>query len=430
MFLIAPLIVAALLGCVTTNPNVARYDNVRLYRFFIETEEQVQMLQNLESISDSYAFMGHARQMNQNLTVMISAHKIAEITELMSRYKLQGTVLLYNMQALIDEEQKWIMPKNTPPEDFNWSHYQHLDTINRWLDWQISRHSQLELIELSASFENRPLRGVKLFKNPTNSAVFVECGIHAREWISPASCTFILNELLTSGRPEVQGLTQNFNWIIFPVVNPDGYRYTFEGDRLWRKNTKPYGVCRGVDLNRNFGSDWNGPGASSDPCRYDFAGGSETSEPETQALVTFLRNGVDVYRIRTYFSIHSFSQLIMFPYGYTSERVRNYDDLVAIGHEGVAAIKRKHGKKYVSGALIETIYPSSGGSSDWVYAELDVPISYTFELRGAPDSNNMFLLPANEIIPTAEELLEAFIAMLQKATQLGYYTNNSVKEDL
>lgn len=94
MFLIAPLIVAVLLGCVTTDPSVARYDNVRLYRFFIETEEQVRMLQDLERISDSYAFMGHARQVNQNLTVMVSAQKVAEITELMSRYQLQGTVLV------------------------------------------------------------------------------------------------------------------------------------------------------------------------------------------------------------------------------------------------------------------------------------------------------------------------------------------------
>uniref|UniRef100_A0A182KB79 Zinc carboxypeptidase A 1 n=1 Tax=Anopheles christyi TaxID=43041 RepID=A0A182KB79_9DIPT len=397
----------------------ARYDHFRLYRVLIETQAQVEMLQQLEKQSDSYAFMGHARQPNQNLTIMVAPHKIAEITELLQRYELQGTILLYNMQELIDREQATIKPNTTRPEEFSWQFYHHLDTINEWLRWQVSRHPELELIELGASYENRTLYGVKLAKNPVNSGVFVECGIHAREWISPASCTFVLNELLTSNRPDIRQLADGFNWIIFPVVNPDGYRYTFEGDRLWRKNTQPYGVCRGVDLNRNFASDWNGPGASDDPCRYDFAGGSAASEPETRALVRFLEAHVQEWRIRTYFSVHSFSQLVMFPYGYRVDRVPNYDDLVAIGRKGVEAIERTHGVRYVSGAMIETIYPSSGDSVDWVYSALGVPVAYTFELRGPPDSTNMFVLPAEEIIPTAEELLAAFVAMLGDAAVDG-----------
>uniref|UniRef100_A0AAG5DUP9 Zinc carboxypeptidase A 1 n=1 Tax=Anopheles atroparvus TaxID=41427 RepID=A0AAG5DUP9_ANOAO len=414
----------------TPAPNVARYDHFRLYRVFIETQPQVAMLQQLEDRSDSYSFMGHARNVNQNLTIMVAPHKIAEITELLERYELQGTILLHNMQELIDTEQHSIKPKNTPPEDFNWLFYHHLTTINQWLQLQVNTYPYLELIRLNESYEHQSLIGVKLAKNPENTAIFVECGIHAREWISPASCTFVLNELLTSTRADVRYLADNFNWFIFPVVNPDGYRYTFEADRLWRKNTRPYGLCRGVDLNRNFASDWNGPGASADPCRYDFAGGSEASEPETQALAEFLRNNVAEQRIRTYFSIHSFSQLIMFPYGYTTDRAHNYDDLVAIGKKGAEAIENAHGKKYLSGAMIETIYPSSGDSVDWVYSALGIPVAYTFELRGPPDSTNMFVLPAKEIIPTAEELLAALIAMLQEATRQGYYANDKQKQEL
>ncbi|XP_058127314.1 zinc carboxypeptidase-like [Anopheles ziemanni] len=410
--------------------NLARYDHFRLYRLFIETELQVKILQQLEDRSDSYSFMGHARQVNQNLTIMVAPHKIAEITELLERFELQGTVLLYNMQELIDREQLTIKPKTTPPAEFNWQYYHHLTTINQWLQLQVNTYGYLELIPLDESYEHQQLVGVKLAKNPENTAIFLECGIHAREWISPASCTFVLNELLTSTRPDVRNLADNFNWFIFPVVNPDGYRYTFERDRLWRKNTRPYGLCLGVDLNRNFASDWNGPGASSDPCRYDFAGGSEVSEPETQALTKFLRANVAEQRIRTYFSIHSFSQLIMFPYGYTTERAHNYNDLVAIGKKGSKAIEDTHSKKYRSGAMIETIYPSSGDSVDWVYSALDIPIAYTFELRGAPDSTNMFVLPADEIIPTAEELLAALVAMLEEATRLGYYSTGGNKMEL
>ncbi|XP_058443710.1 zinc carboxypeptidase [Malaya genurostris] len=412
------------------NPNKARYDQFRIYRVFLETENQVELMQQLENRSDSYTFMGHARHTNQNLTIMVAPQKIAEITDLLERYNIKGSVLLYNIQALIDKEEFTIMPKGTGAEQFDWLHYFHLDTIHKWLDLQASKYSFVTVLPLQASYERNLIKGVKLSKKSGNTAVFVECGIHAREWISPAVCTYLLDQLLTSDAPEVRDLAENFDWFFFPVVNPDGYKYTFESDRLWRKNRAPYGMCRGVDLNRNFESDWNGIGASSDPCAYDFAGASAASEPETQVLQQFLKANAQSSRIRTYFSMHSFSQLIMFPYGYTADKVENYNDLKTIGEKGSEAIRATHGKQYVSGAMIETIYPSSGDSVDWAFAACDVPIAFTFELRGPPESTNMFILPAEEIIPTGQETLAAYVAMLNAARDLGYYSGSERNPEL
>lgn len=402
--------------------NKARYDQFRIYRLFLETDAQVEIMQQLENRSDSYQFMGHARHPNQNLSIMVAPQKIAEITDLMERFLIQGTVLLYNIQDLIDQQELTVMPKGTAPEQFDWTHYFHLDTIHKWLDLQASKYPDLlTVIPLQASYERNLIKGVKLSAKAGNTAVFVECGIHAREWISPAVCTYILNELLTSQAPEIRDLATNFDWFFFPVVNPDGYKYTFDADRFWRKNRHPYGLCRGVDLNRNFESNWNGIGASSDSCAYDFAGGSAAGEPETQVIQNFVKENAQSARIKTYFSMHSYSQLIMFPYGYTSDRVSNYEDLKSIGERGSEAIRNTHGKEYLSGAMIETIYPSSGDSVDWAYAECGVPVAYTFELRGPPESTNMFILPAEEIIPTGEETLAAYVAMLNEARKLGYY---------
>lgn len=85
------------------------------------------------------------------------------------------------------------------------------------------------------------------------------------------------------------------------------------------------------------------------------------------------------------------------------------------------AIRETHGRVYNVGSKHETIYPSSGGSIDWAYASGNIPVSVTFELRGPPDSRDMFLLPASEIIPTAQEALAAFIAIVNEAKTLGYY---------
>jgi Zinc carboxypeptidase len=95
--------------------------------------------------------------------------------------------------------------------------------------------------------------------------------------------------------------------------------------------------------------------------------------------------------------------------------------LKEIGEKAVEAIKNQHGKIYKSGSTIETIYPSSGASTDWAYTSCNIPISFIFELRGPPDSTDMFILPAAQIRPTAEETLAAFMVILKEGRARGYY---------
>lgn len=86
------------------------------------------------------------------------------------------------------------------------------------------------------------------------------------------------------------------NFVIVPVLNPDGYEYTWTTDRLWRKNRRPGGVrtldnvdnCNGVDLNRNYDTNFGGTGSSSNQCSHLYAGPSALSEPETQAVANLL----------------------------------------------------------------------------------------------------------------------------------------------
>uniref|UniRef100_A0A4Y0BPJ3 Zinc carboxypeptidase A 1 n=1 Tax=Anopheles funestus TaxID=62324 RepID=A0A4Y0BPJ3_ANOFN len=402
--------------------SAARYDHYRLYRVELDTEDHVVLFQQLEAKSDSCTFYGHARQPGQQLTIMVSASKVADFEDLLALHAVNGRLLVRNMQQLIDREATTVKPITTDPVELDWQHYYQLETIYAWMDMLSRRYSEfVSIVEIGKSYEGRPIKGVKLSRRPDNKAIVVEGGIHAREWISPATATFLLHELITSEDPTVREIGTAYDWYFFPIVNPDGYRFTFTGDRLWRKNRKPYGLCRGVDLNRNFDSNWGGTGSSDDPCSYDFSGSGSFSEPESIALADFLRANIGPARIRTYIALHSYSQLLMFPYGHTAEKIPNYDDLQLITDRAIEALTAVNGTVYRGGSKHETIYPSSGGSIDWAYRPGGVPVSLTFELRGPPDSTDMFILPADQILPVGRETLAAFVAIVREAARLGYY---------
>jgi len=118
---------------------------------------------------------------------------------------------------------------------------------------------------------------------PNAPALWIDGGIHAREWISPAAVTYIIDYLVENSE------NLEVDYYILPVINPDGYEYTFMSDRLWRKNRRKVGRsgCSGVDLNRNFGYRWGGKGSSTDVCRETFSGSGPFSEPETAAIRNF-----------------------------------------------------------------------------------------------------------------------------------------------
>lgn len=84
----------------------------------------------------------------------------------------------------------------------------------------------MELVDAGHSYEGRVIKGVKLSFSANKPAIFLEGGIHACEWISPATVTYLINAFLTSDQPKVRQLAQAYDWYIFPVLNPDGYVYT------------------------------------------------------------------------------------------------------------------------------------------------------------------------------------------------------------
>lgn len=387
--------------------NRATYDNYQVHRVLPDNQEQLNILKHLEDDPNGLSFWVGPSRIQKAVDIMVPPHILPRFNEILASLNLKSEVYISNVQHLIDTER----PKVRPTVDFGWTDYYTLEEIYAWLDSLPETYPGIVTpIVGGESYEGRQIRGVKVSHRAGNPGVALEGGIHAREWISPATVTYILNKLLTSQDPVIQDLAQSFDYYVFPVVNPDGYVYTHTTDRTWRKTRSPSdSLCYGADPNRNWDFHWKEAGASSSPCSDSFAGESPFSEIETRTLAKYLAGISD--SLVGYLDFHSYSQLLMFPFGHTHEEVSNYDELLAVGLEAAAALAVNNGTSYKVGSIYDAIYAASGGSIDWVRGVLDTPYTYVWELRDT--GRYGFLLPASQIIDTAEETFNSAAVILR-----------------
>nr|ABV44738.1 carboxypeptidase A-like protein [Phlebotomus papatasi] len=399
---------------------VARYDNYRLYSVSTNSIKDISILNDLEANSDSVIFLSKPSKESGESQVVVALHKLADFVDLLQRHGLRFRILEKNLQRQIDLERKIMKRSNHKSDEFDFDKYHTLEELHNWLHSLEKNYPDVvKVVSAGKSFEGRDLLGVELSHGENKPGVFVESGIHAREWITPATTVFLVNELLTSTDPDVRYLAENFTWYILPSVNPDGYVHTHEKNRLWRKTRKPHGTCVGVDANRNWDFHWNEVGASNQPCSDTYAGPEAFSEPETVAVSNYVKELKD--KVHLYLSFHSFSQLIIFPNGYTSQHVVNHKDLQDVGDVAAKALSQRYGTKYTVGPIYETIYPAAGTSIDWSYGAMNVSLSFCYELRPKTLFQGGFQLPANQIRPTALETLDSLVAMVKRSEELNYF---------
>ena len=243
-----------------------------------------------------------------------------------------------------------------------------------------------------------------------------------------------------STNAEIKSFVDKYDFYIFPVVNPDGFVYSQTSDRMWRKNRQSTSgsTCVGRDINRNWPIQWSSSGgASTNPCAQDFKGSAQSDAPETTALSNFLKTTKANQGLKLFIDWHSYSQLFMyrmFPpippssnstpttnppllanhtaYGYsctaTTPKANEYESLAA---GTVAAIRAVYGTRFNYGPICSTIYKTTGSSVDWTQDVAGADYSFTFELRDTGSYG--FVLPANQIVPSGNEMWPAVRYLLQ-----------------
>uniref|UniRef100_A0A8C5QHA7 Carboxypeptidase B2 n=1 Tax=Leptobrachium leishanense TaxID=445787 RepID=A0A8C5QHA7_9ANUR len=343
---------------------------------------------------------------NNEVHFYVNVSAVDEVKSLMEKSGVTYTILIIDAQSLIEQQTYNDSVSQRSTGSF-YEQYHSLDDIYYWIEQITAKYPEmLQRINIGSSFEDRPLYVLKVSgkEEGTKIAIWIDCGIHAREWISPAFCMWFVGHAVGfyGADKTMTKLMKHIDFYVLPVMNVDGYHYTWTTNRMWRKNRSKYqnSTCIGTDLNRNFDAGWCGPGASSNPCLDIYCGPYPESEPEVKAVATFIKNNLDI--IKGYISIHSYSQMVLFPYSYTKKKVKDHEELLELANKVSDGMRTTYRNKYAYGPGAETIYLAPGGSDDWAY-DKGIKYSFTFELRDKGTYG--FLLPVSLIKPTCSEAL-------------------------
>jgi len=314
-----------------------------------------------------------------------------------------------NLKIVRSTDDEWTIPENW--EYGSMGGFYTLSEVYDELDSMYIKYpnlvSQREAIsDDTLTHDGRKQYLVKISDNPgTNEEepeVLYTAVHHAREAISVQQTIFYMWYLLENydTDEEIQRIVDNTELYFVPVINTDGYAYNEftdpNGGGMWRKNRRNNGNGSfGVDPNRNYGYFWglNDDGSSPNPSDDTYRGPAPFSEPEIKNM----RDLCNDHEFLIALNYHSYSNLLLSPWGYTSEPPPDNDLLLAF-----AELMTKE-NNYTYGPGSTTIYPTNGGSDDWMYGEQttkDMILSYTPEVGGGGDG---FWPSVSRIIPLCQE---------------------------
>ncbi len=274
----------------------------------------------------------------------------------------------------------------------------------------------VRMSSLAKTPEGRDLWVLRITANfntaDTKPAAIFMGGHHAREHLSvemPLMLAQYLVQQYRAGNQKVISLINSRDIHIIPVVNPDGMEYDIKDGKykMWRKNRRQNANgTYGVDLNRNYSYQWGTGGSSSDPNSDTYKGTAPFSEVESMAI----KNYVEAHsNITILLSVHSFSKLILYPWGHKYSPIETGADQQV--HLAMAR-KMAEWNGYAPKQSSE-LYIASGDTTDWSYGAHKI-ISFTFELdpAGGGFGGGGFYPGAGVIQPVFQKNIEPFLYLI------------------
>ncbi len=333
----------------------------------------------------------------------------------LDRASIPYRVTISDLQNRIDTERTRLAQ---PMEGLAWfSDFKNLAAVNTRLDEMVAAYPNLvSIVNAGTSIQGRVIRGIRISRYPAGTVLpaFIFTGtLHAREWASTMTTMWIADQFVENNTidPRIAAVLDSAEVFVFPVQNPDGYEYTWAtgGNRLWRKNRRLIsGTTYGVDLNRNWGLGWGGSGSSGTTSSDTYRGTAAFSEPESVGMRDFV---IAHPNLVGHIDFHSYSQLWLWPWSYTTTASPDQTALAAVGIPMQTAIKAINQKTYTAGPSGSTYGLTAGCIDDWTYGTQGM-MAGTIEVRDTGTYG--FVMPTSEILPNAKENFAASMTMMEK----------------
>jgi murein tripeptide amidase MpaA len=395
--------------------DVDSFTGFQVYRTFPKDQSDASYLQSLRTLREDYDFWTEVRSMGP-VDIMVPPGRHDQLGQDLELKGISYEMMIPDVQKLIDLEKVASSGREAPhpKHAMTWTEYHTLEDMYTYLDYLEETFDFVSTEVIGQSSEGRDIRVASVCRGGCGEkkAVWIDGGIHAREWVSPAATSWMLKELVENDAAHTD-LTEGLDWYFVLSANPDGYAYSRDHSRMWRKTRSDNGGilrCKGVDANRNWGYHWNEGGSSNDKCSDTYHGPAAFSEPENVAVSEYILARKD--KLIFYNSIHSYSQLILLPWGFQSSTPDDYDQMYELALRGGDALTAVHGKIYETGCIPCMLYIASGSSTDWAHGEAGIGFTTSMELRDTGAYG--FLLPPAQIIPTAEETWAFHITVIRE----------------
>ncbi|MDX2931138.1 M14 family metallopeptidase [Streptomyces ipomoeae] len=279
---------------------------------------------------------------------------------------------------------------------------------------------------IGTSYQGRNIVAIKISDNvgtdESEPEVLFTHHQHAREHLTVEMALYLLNELTSDYGTDsrVTNMVNNREIWIVPDLNPDGGEYDIATGsyRSWRKNRQPNSGSSavGTDLNRNWAYRWGCCGGSSGSTSSDtYRGSAAESAPEVKVVANFVRSRVvgGVQQIKSGIDFHTYSELVLWPYGYTTA-----DTATGMTADDNAAFKAVGQKMAASNGYTaeqaSDLYITDGSIDDYLWGSHKI-FSYTFEMYPSSASGGGFYPPDEVIARETARNRDAVLQLLENS---------------
>jgi hypothetical protein len=278
--------------------------------------------------------------------------------------------------------------------------YWHMDNLATLFPTLVKARAVID--STNPTFEGRLMYWTKISDNPAvdenEPEMLYTAAHHAREPAGVSQLIMYMYYLCEnySSNPEIQYIVNNTELYFVPLVNPDGYYYNESsspsGGGMWRKNRHAHASGQhGVDLNRNYSTNWGYDNLGSSPNDYDdtYRGASPASEAEVQNIQTLCAQ----HQFRIALNYHTFSNLLIYPWGYAPSTYT--PDSATYFRWGNLLTSVNN---YSFGTSDQTVhYQVNGSSDDWMYGDQMTKPKIMAFTPEAGDQNDGFWPQVNRI---------------------------------